>query len=105
RDKSKSKKEKATLAPQLRDQNNSGGSALSCTTKSLQSQRSIQELYKEKEQGLRVFTFQELREATNGFNRLLKIGEGGFGSVYKGTVKPENGQGHPQPVAIKKKKN
>lgn len=60
------------------------------------------ELYKEKEHNLRVFSFSELKEATNGFNRLLKIGEGGFGSVYKGSIFPENGQGDPVIVAIKK---
>jgi hypothetical protein len=59
-------------------------------------------LYKEKEQNLRVFTYEELREATNGFNRLLKIGEGGFGSVYKGKIRPPDGQGDPTVVAIKK---
>ena len=42
---------------------------------------------------MRVFSFEELREATNGFNRLLKIGEGGFGGVYKGTERPASGQG------------
>jgi hypothetical protein len=57
------------------------------------------------EHNLQVFSFQELREATNGFNRLLKIGEGGFGSVYKGTIRPANGQGDPIVVAIKKLNN
>ncbi|XP_019446025.1 PREDICTED: probable serine/threonine-protein kinase PBL19 isoform X2 [Lupinus angustifolius] len=44
----------------------------------------------------------ELRDATNGFNRMLKIGEGGFGSVYKGSIRPLNGQGDPIVVAIKR---
>ncbi|KAL3530753.1 hypothetical protein ACH5RR_010075 [Cinchona calisaya] len=35
---------------------------------------------------LRVFTFAELKSATRGFNRGLMIGEGGFGSVYRGLV-------------------
>lgn len=64
--------------------------------------KSIPELYKEKEHSLRVFSFEELRDATNGFNRMLKIGEGGFGSVYKGTVRPASGRGEPLAVAIKK---
>lgn len=59
-------------------------------------------MYKEKEHNLRVFSFSELRNATNNFNRLLKIGEGGFGSVYKGTIRPADGQGEPFVVAIKK---
>lgn len=71
----------------------------SCSTTSV---RSIPELYEEKAQSLRVFTFSELRQATNNFSRLLKIGEGGFGSVYKGTIKPDDGKGDPFVVAIKK---
>lgn len=35
---------------------------------------------------LRAFTFAELKSATRGFNRALLIGEGGFGSVYRGVV-------------------
>ncbi|KAF4362555.1 hypothetical protein CsatB_004406 [Cannabis sativa] len=109
KDKSKCRR-KAESAPELRDQNkssnnNNNNPALDRLTKSsgsLPSPKSIPELYKEKEQELRAFTFQELREATNGFNRMLKIGEGGFGSVYKGTIKPLNGQGNPTVVAIKK---
>ncbi|CAH2056485.1 unnamed protein product [Thlaspi arvense] len=65
------------------------------------SSRSIPELYEEKAQNLRVFSFSELRQATNGFNRLLKIGEGGFGSVYKGSIKTKDGKGDPIVVAIK----
>ena len=83
-----------------------GNSAANRTTKSLSSlpspRRSILELYKEKQHTLRAFTFEELRQATNGFSRLLKIGEGGFGSVYKGTVSPPDGKGRPLVVAIKK---
>ena len=59
-------------------------------------------MYREKGQDLRVFSLPELRDATNGFNRLLKIGEGGFGNVYKGTISPADGQGNPTVVAIKK---
>lgn len=36
---------------------------------------------------LRVFTFQELKSATRGFSRALMLGEGGFGCVYRGTVR------------------
>ncbi|KAL8129827.1 hypothetical protein V2J09_018982 [Rumex salicifolius] len=68
------------------------------------SPRGINELYEEKGRNLRVFTYSELRLATSDFNRLLKIGEGGFGSVYKGKVKIRPGSGeHSEPlVAIKK---
>jgi len=33
---------------------------------------------------------------------MLKIGEGGFGCVYKGSIKPPDGQIDPLIVAIKK---
>lgn len=36
---------------------------------------------------LRIFTFQELKSATRGFSRALKLGEGGFGCVYRGTIR------------------
>lgn len=69
---------------------------------SLPSPRSVPELYREKGHTLRDFSYSELRDATNGFQRMLKIGEGGFGSVYKGSISPVNGQGDPIVVAIKK---
>ncbi|KAI3441928.1 Protein kinase domain-containing protein, partial [Psidium guajava] len=105
--KNKSKcKDKALSAPECRTEREPGSSAANRSTKSLSSlpspRRSITELYKEKQHTLRVFTYEELRQATNGFNRMLKIGEGGFGSVYKGTVNPPNGKGRPLVVAIKK---
>ncbi|MBA0826848.1 hypothetical protein Goarm_011667 [Gossypium armourianum] len=103
KDKSKSKKRETRSAPELRNQSESSDNpALSRTTKSLPSPRSIPELYKEKEHNLRVFSLDELRDATNCFNRKLKIGVGGFGSVYKGTIKPLNGRGDPIVVAVKK---
>jgi len=36
---------------------------------------------------LRIFTFQELKSATRGFSRALMLGEGGFGCVYRGTIR------------------
>ncbi|KAJ4970520.1 hypothetical protein NE237_003619 [Protea cynaroides] len=36
---------------------------------------------------LRIFSFSELRSATRGFSRVLMIGEGGFGSVYRAVVR------------------
>lgn len=105
KDKFKNKKGRANSSPEPGDQSKSNSLPLSRTAKSSPSPRSIPELYKEKEHNLRVFSFQELKEATNGFNRLLKIGEGGFGSVYKGTVRPASGQGDPIVVAIKKLNN
>ncbi|KAG2680113.1 hypothetical protein I3760_11G083500 [Carya illinoinensis] len=104
KDKSKNKRGSRS-APELQSKSKSDSSAVKRGTKSsssLPSPRSIPDLFKEREQKLRVFTYNELREATNGFNRLLKIGDGGFGSVYKGTIKPSDGQGDPIVVAIKK---
>ncbi|KAF7810035.1 putative serine/threonine-protein kinase PBL19 [Senna tora] len=74
------------------------------STSALPSPRSVTELYKEKEkeQNFRVFNLKELIDATSGFNRMHKIGEGGFGSVYKGTIRPRNGRGDSVVVAIKK---
>lgn len=69
---------------------------------SVSSQRSIPELYEERAHNLRVFELRELRNATNDFSRLLKIGEGGFGSVYKGWIKPPDGKGDNIVVAVKK---
>ncbi|KAI5594467.1 hypothetical protein BDE02_03G075100 [Populus trichocarpa] len=105
KDKSKNMKGKANSAPELGGQRKSDIPSSSRTAKSLPCPRSIPELYNVSEHNLQVFSFQELREATNGFNRLLKIGEGGFGSVYKGTIRPANGQGDPIVVAIKKLNN
>ncbi|KAK6146403.1 hypothetical protein DH2020_020272 [Rehmannia glutinosa] len=91
-------------APELNRRNKQGDErgAKSTGSMSMSSPRGIPEMYKEREHNLRVFSVTELREATNNFNRLLKIGEGGFGSVYKGSIRPANGQGLPTIVAIKK---
>ncbi|KAG9133255.1 hypothetical protein Leryth_020748 [Lithospermum erythrorhizon] len=37
--------------------------------------------------GVKVYSYKELRVATEDFSPLNKIGEGGFGSVYKGKLK------------------
>uniref|UniRef100_A0A5B7BI90 Protein kinase domain-containing protein n=1 Tax=Davidia involucrata TaxID=16924 RepID=A0A5B7BI90_DAVIN len=92
-------------APELKDRNKYDVSTAERVTKSscsATSPRTIPELYEEKAHNLRVFSFSELRQATNDFNRLLKIGEGGFGNVYKGSIKPVDGKGDPIVVAIKK---
>ncbi|GFZ02043.1 protein kinase superfamily protein [Actinidia rufa] len=108
KDKSKSQQRgKSKSAPDLKTNQSgkSGNSPPNRGTKSLgsvSSPRSIPEMYKEKQHNLRVFSFSELRSATNDFNRLLKIGEGGFGRVYKGTIRAPNGLGDPIVVAIKK---
>ena len=86
-------KSKSNSAPDLQNQKKRNPE-LDRTSKSTSSLQ--------KSHNLRVFTSEELVEATNGFNRTLKIGEGGFGSVYKGTISPQDGLGDPIVVAIKK---
>lgn len=96
-------------APELRNpvskSNNSGtdsGDVVAKSSGSAISPRGIIDLYEEKAPNLRVFSLSELRLATDDFSRQLKIGEGGFGSVYKGKIKPVVGQGETTLVAIKK---
>ncbi|XP_038688412.1 probable serine/threonine-protein kinase PBL19 isoform X2 [Tripterygium wilfordii] len=102
KDKHKARKGTQSASALENQTSKSNDSALARSARSLPSPRSIPELYKENERNFRVFSVQELREATNGFSRLLKIGEGGFGSVYKGQIKPANGKGDPMIVAIKR---
>ncbi|WOK98212.1 putative receptor-like protein kinase [Canna indica] len=78
------------------------GRHMSRSTDSTASLKSIPALYEERAQDLRVFEFDELRNATNDFSRMNKIGEGGFGSVYKGYIRPPDGEGGKKLVAIKK---
>lgn len=103
-DKCKSRKGKSSpeLQTQKSESDNLAAHRVIKSTGSVSSPRSIPELYKEKQHNLRVFSFTELRTATNNFNKLLRIGEGGFGSVYKGSIRPPNGEGEPTIVAIKK---
>ena len=44
---------------------------------------------------LQAFELAEILEATDGFSPLAKIGEGGFGAVYRGRLRG-------MPVAVKK---
>ncbi|KAL6125761.1 hypothetical protein ACLB2K_073815 [Fragaria x ananassa] len=106
--KEKSRTREQRSAPELKDQSGSdysGASRVIKSSSSANSPRGIPELYEEKAHNLRVFTFQELRQATNDFHRLLKIGEGGFGNVYKGSIKPAESKGDRVVVAIKKLNN
>ncbi|KAJ4776540.1 Protein kinase superfamily protein [Rhynchospora pubera] len=65
---------------------------------------SIPNLYEQRGQKLRVFDFEELRAATNDFNRALKLGEGGFGTVFKGFLKGRDSNGERLVVAVKRLK-
>ncbi|KAI4353114.1 hypothetical protein L6164_002086 [Bauhinia variegata] len=104
KDKSRSKRQRS--APELKEQEKSqpysGLDRITKSSCSSSSPRGIPELYEEKAHNLRVFSFAELRNATNGFSRLYKIGEGGFGCVYKASIRPVDGKGDPILVAIKR---
>ncbi|KAF9624995.1 hypothetical protein IFM89_016815 [Coptis chinensis] len=102
--KDRSKDRKQRSAPELKSESKLNNSGVKKSSASAGSPRTLPEIYKEKAHNLRVFSFTELRNATNDFNRLLKIGEGGFGSVYKGSILPAGGQGDKMIVGIKKLK-
>lgn len=102
--KNKSKPKERRSAPELETKSDNSATTADRATKSSSSatsQRGIPELYEEKAH-LRVFSFLELRQATHDFSRLLKIGEGGFRCVYKGSIKPVDRKGELMQVAIKK---
>ncbi|KAF8380624.1 hypothetical protein HHK36_028113 [Tetracentron sinense] len=103
KDKSRTREQKS--APELKNRSqldNSAGSGAVKSSCSDPSRRSIPELFEENAHKLRVFSFSELRTATSDFNRLLKIGEGGFGCVYKASIKPADGREDRIVVAVKK---
>lgn len=104
--KDKSKTWKQRSAPELKEQEKfqySGDERVTKSSCSSSLPRGLQELYDKKPHNLQVFSFRELRLATDDFSRLKKIGEGGFGSVYKGSIKPAvDGNGDPTLVAIKR---
>lgn len=50
---------------------------------------------------LRVFSFLELKAATKNFNRSLMVGEGGFGCVYRGSLKSLDDPSSKLEVAVK----
>ncbi|KAK9061421.1 hypothetical protein SSX86_018602 [Deinandra increscens subsp. villosa] len=50
---------------------------------------------------LRDFKFSELKSATNNFSLSAKLGEGGFGSVYIGTIKDPKDSNKHLNVAVK----
>ncbi|XP_024985813.1 serine/threonine-protein kinase PCRK1-like isoform X1 [Cynara cardunculus var. scolymus] len=57
--------------------------------------------FSQRPSNLRVFTFAELKSATNGFSRSAKIGEGGFGCVFMGSIKSPQDPSQKLHVAVK----
>ncbi|XP_021640820.2 serine/threonine-protein kinase PCRK1 isoform X2 [Hevea brasiliensis] len=55
----------------------------------------------QRQSNLRVFTFSELKTATKNFNRSLMIGEGGFGSVYRGVIRSTEDSNKKIDIAVK----
>ncbi|KAK7382815.1 hypothetical protein VNO80_01907 [Phaseolus coccineus] len=103
--KDRSRNSKQRSAPELKKQEKlefSGAERVTKSSCSSASPRGIPELYEEKGHNLRVFSISELKHATSDFNRLFQIGEGGFGSVFKGSIQPADGNGNPTVVAIKR---
>ncbi|KAG0453887.1 hypothetical protein HPP92_025191 [Vanilla planifolia] len=84
-----------------RSYDSSGGKRTSKSSASSSSQPSISAMFAEKAAVLRVFELAELHSATNAFSRNLKIGEGGFGTVYKGFIRSVDGKGDRITVAVK----
>ena len=80
-------------SPPASDSSGGGGQRSKASSASASTPtRSIQELSEERgAQRLRVFDLDELQSATNGFSRALKVGEGGFGSVYRAFFRSAGG--------------
>jgi hypothetical protein len=88
----RSKKPKPVASPAKTPPSSSDSSGQNKGKASSTPTRSIQELSEERgAQRLRLFDLDELRSATNGFSRALKLGEGGFGSVYRAFFRSAGG--------------
>ncbi|OAY38866.1 serine/threonine-protein kinase PCRK1 [Manihot esculenta] len=55
----------------------------------------------QRQSNLRVFTSSELKTATKNFSRSLMIGEGGFGSVYRGVIRSSEDSSKKIDIAVK----
>ncbi|XP_010449579.1 PREDICTED: probable receptor-like protein kinase At5g47070 isoform X2 [Camelina sativa] len=98
-------------APELTKRRSSSSSFNLPTPRSLPTPASVKDLYTQREQkentnqNLRVFSYKELSDATCGFSRTLKIGQGGFGSVYQATIdNPTGADSHSPPLVVAVKK-
>ncbi|TVT97576.1 hypothetical protein EJB05_57171 [Eragrostis curvula] len=90
--KNRSKSQKPVAAPARTPPTSDSSGQKSKASSASTPSRSIQELSEERgAQRLRVFDLEELSSATNGFSRALKVGEGGFGSVYRAFFRSAGG--------------
>ncbi|KAK6147008.1 hypothetical protein DH2020_017920 [Rehmannia glutinosa] len=55
----------------------------------------------ERASNLKVFTYSELKQITKNFSRTAKLGEGGFGCVFKGIMKSSEDPAKKIDVAVK----
>ncbi|CAI9778984.1 unnamed protein product [Fraxinus pennsylvanica] len=55
----------------------------------------------ERPSNLKVFTFSELKQATKNFSRSTKLGEGGFGCVFKGVIRDSQDPTKKLDIAVK----
>ncbi|KAG7034561.1 putative serine/threonine-protein kinase PIX7, partial [Cucurbita argyrosperma subsp. argyrosperma] len=55
----------------------------------------------ERASNLRVFTVPDLKSATKNFSRTCMVGEGGFGCVYRGSIKSADNPSQKVEVAVK----
>lgn len=55
----------------------------------------------ERPSNLKVFTFLELKQATKNFSRSAKLGEGGFGCVFKGVIRDSQDPTKKLDIAVK----
>ncbi|KAL9684807.1 hypothetical protein QQ045_022248 [Rhodiola kirilowii] len=58
--------------------------------------------FSQRSSNLKEFSYQELKSATKSFSRSTMLGEGGFGCVYRGSIKTPKDATKKMDVAVKK---
>lgn len=65
------------------------------------ARRSRLQSFSQRASNLRVFSVSELKNATKSFSRSVMIGEGGFGCVYRGTIRNSDDPNSKIEIAVK----